>query len=83
MGFIADLFRSPKPPVVISPPAPLPAPVAAPKTKVEEVIDTFAEDAATAEVKKLKRKRGYAKTILTSGFGIEEKAPVIKKKLGA
>ncbi len=85
MSFIKNLFKSPKPPVILSPPAPPPPPPPGKevKTEVEQVIDTSAKEAAEVEVKKAKKRRGYSKTILTSGLGIEEGAPTLKKKLGA
>ncbi len=73
----------PIPPVIVAPPPAPSKPVGTvPKTEVQEAIDVQGEEAAVEEVKKTKKRKGFASTILTSGEGILTDAPVIKKKLG-
>jgi len=68
MSFLAPKVSSPPPPPI--PPVPPPAPIKAP--------DTSAVDAVRADVK---RRKGRASTIATSGMGLTAEAEVNKTSL--
>ena len=69
---MGPIFSKPKMPEPIMPPAP-PPPAAE---------DTAAKEAAAREAEKIRKRKGMASTIATSGQGITTAPTVLKEKLG-